>query len=141
MPGVVSQIVGGLVGGIVGSIVLLMLMKMMGNIMPSPPKLLAKKMLGDENKGSMLLMMVMAVWGILYGVIAIGSLGYGITILDGVIFGLAPWLVMGLIMFPMNDYGFFGMSENKMLPMGTLVMHLIYGAVLAVVYSPVAALV
>jgi len=78
----------------------------------------------------------------------IGTFLYGIAItaLDaslpgkthiahGVIIGAIGWLVMMVGLMPMAGAGLFGMKLGVMAPMMTLVLHLIFGAVLGWVYS------
>jgi hypothetical protein len=73
----------------------------------------------------------------------IGVVGYGLAIalldsrlpgrsstLHGVLIGSAGWLVMMVMLMPMADAGLFGMALGMMAPMMTLVLHLIFGAVL-----------
>ena len=75
--------------------------------------------------------------------IMIGVIGYGVAIalLDsrlpgrssiarGVLIGFAGWLVMMVMLMPMAGAGLFGMALGMMAPMMTLVLHLIFGAVL-----------
>jgi hypothetical protein len=78
---------------------------------------------------------------------AIGTLGYGITIallarsishsavVTGLVLGTAGWLVMMVVLMPMAGKGLFGMNLGIMAPMMTLVLHLIFGAVLGWVYA------
>jgi uncharacterized membrane protein YagU involved in acid resistance len=80
--------------------------------------------------------------------IMIGIVGYGaaMALLDarlpgksslahGVLIGFAGWLVMMIMLMPMAGAGLFGMALGMMAPMMTLVLHLIFGAVLGWVYA------
>lgn len=73
-------------------------------------------------------------WGIgfalLYDMIPGGS-----ALAKGVVFGIAAWLGMMIMVMPMAGAGFFGMAIGIMAPMMTLVLHVIFGAVLGVVYQ------
>ena len=73
-------------------------------------------------------------WGggfaILYDAIPGGS-----AVLKGVVFGVAAWLGMMIVVMPMAGAGFFGMNFGMMAPVMTLVLHIIFGAVLGGVYS------
>jgi hypothetical protein len=73
----------------------------------------------------------------------IGIVGYGLAIalldsrlpgkgatLHGVLIGFAGWLVMMVMLMPMAGVGLFGMALGMMAPLMTLVLHLIFGAVL-----------
>ncbi|CDS51578.1 hypothetical protein [Polaromonas sp. CG9_12] len=79
---------------------------------------------------------------------AIGIVGYGIAIaaLDaklpgtsrvghGVMLGVIGWLIMMLVLMPMVGAGLFGMNMGIMASMMTLVLHLVFGAVLGWVYG------
>ena len=78
----------------------------------------------------------------------IGIVGYGLAIalldgrlpgnsatLHGVLIGFAGWLVMMVTLMPMAGVGLFGMALGMMAPMMTLVLHLIFGAVLGWAFS------
>ncbi len=66
----------------------------------------------------------------LYGVIPGGS-----AILKGIVFGVAAWLAMMIMVMPMAGAGLFGMNFGIMAPMMTLVLHIVFGAVLGGVYG------
>lgn len=55
--------------------------------------------------------------------------------LKGVVFGIAAWVLMMVIVMPMAGAGFFGMNLGMMAPVMTLVLHIIFGAVLGGVYG------
>jgi YHS domain-containing protein len=55
--------------------------------------------------------------------------------LKGVLFGVGAWLAMMLAVMPMAGTGFFGMNLGMVAPVMTLVLHVIYGAVLGGVYA------
>ncbi|MEJ7745527.1 MAG: DUF6789 family protein [Luteimonas sp.] len=76
-----------------------------------------------------------AMWGLLF------ALAYGVipgrsSLAKGMLFGAGAWLVvMGMVMvMPMAGAGFFGMKMGLMTPMMTLALHLIFGAVMGLVY-------
>jgi hypothetical protein len=73
----------------------------------------------------------------------IGVLGYGFVIAfvarsahgkslvgTGVLIGFVGWLIMMLVLMPMAGAGFFAMNMGIMAAVMTLVLHLIFGAVL-----------
>jgi len=79
---------------------------------------------------------------------AIGIVVYGIAIavLDsklpgtshvghGVMLGVIGWLIMMVMLMPMAGAGLFGMNMGIMAPVMTLVLHLIFGAVLGWMYG------
>jgi hypothetical protein len=53
----------------------------------------------------------------------------------GTIFGVAAWFGMMILIMPMAGAGFFGMNMGMMAPIMTLVLHIIFGAVMGVVYQ------
>ncbi len=73
-------------------------------------------------------------WGggfaVLYGMIPGGS-----AIIKGIVFGVAAWLGMMIVVMPMAGAGIFGMNFGIMAPMMTLILHIIFGAVLGGVYG------
>jgi len=73
-------------------------------------------------------------WGggfaVLYDVIPGGT-----AIIKGILFGVAAWLAMMIMVMPMAGAGLFGMNFGIMAPMMTLVLHIVFGAVLGAVYG------
>ncbi len=53
----------------------------------------------------------------------------------GVVLGLIGWLIMMVVLMPMAGAGLFGMNMGIMASVMTLVLHLIFGAVLGWVYG------
>jgi len=62
------------------------------------------------------------------------SLPGGPTV-SGMILGAAGWLIMMVLIMPMAGQGLFGMNLGIMAPVMTLVLHLIFGAVLGWTYG------
>lgn len=56
----------------------------------------------------------------------------------GIAFGVVAWLAMMIVVMPMASAGFFGLSLGIMVPVMTLVLHIIFGAVLGWVYAKLA---
>lgn len=74
---------------------------------------------------------------VVYGV-AIALLGHrlpGSHTVQGMILGVIGWLIMMLMLMPMAGAGLFGMGMGIMAPLVTLVLHLIFGAVLGATYG------
>lgn len=73
-------------------------------------------------------------WGggfaVLYGLIP----GSG-AVMKGILFGIAAWLGMMVMVMPIAGAGLFGMAFGVMAPMMTLVLHIVFGAVLGAVYQ------
>ncbi|ALY42789.1 hypothetical protein QZM46_30735 [Burkholderia vietnamiensis] len=74
------------------------------------------------------------VWGILFQLLY-GRLPGRSALLKGMSFSLLAWLMMMIGPMPMADAGLFGMNLGMMAPMMTLMMHLIWGAVLGYTYG------
>jgi len=78
------------------------------------------------------------IWAVLYGVFAEPRLS-GSAWEQGVMFALVPCVFSLVVFLPLVGGGFLGMSLGAgPLPIvGNLVLHLVYGAVLGLVYGPV----
>jgi hypothetical protein len=61
----------------------------------------------------------------------------GAPAVKGLIFGAAAWLAMMIIFMPLAGHGLFGLSLGPPATVATLVLHLIYGAVLGVAYAKI----
>lgn len=131
----------GMIAGLAATVVLsaLMVMKSLMGIMPmlDLPKMIAGMMGAPDSP--------MLGWGVHF---MIGIVGYGIAMAllherlpgdsataHGTLIGLAGWLVMMVMIMPMAGAGLFGMSMGVMAPVMTLVLHLIFGAVLGWTYG------
>lgn len=53
----------------------------------------------------------------------------------GIAFGIAAWLGMMLMVMPMAGAGLFGLGFGIAAPVMTLMLHVVFGAVLGLVYS------
>jgi hypothetical protein len=56
----------------------------------------------------------------------------------GINFGIAAWVMMMLVVMPMAGAGLFGLKMGMMAPAMTLMLHVVYGAVLGFVYGKLA---
>lgn len=61
---------------------------------------------------------------------ALGALTRRITVLRGLLWGALLWAVGGLLWLPFLGWGLFGVGQAPPIAVATLVVHLIYGAVL-----------
>ncbi len=99
--------------------------------LPEPiPAALSKKLLGAETAGS-LVMIVAVVSHLGYGGVWAGLLATQVrpvTIGKGLALGAGLWLLMQVIVLPLLGWGLFGRAVTPAIAMGTLVLHLIYGA-------------
>ena len=64
-----------------------------------------------------------------------GMLPGSSVVVKGIVFGIAAWLGMMLLIMPMAGIGLFGMNLGIMAPIMTFVLHIIFGAILGVVYQ------
>jgi hypothetical protein len=76
------------------------------------------------------------IWGLIYA--ALHASVPGAPVVKGLIFGALAWLAMMILFMPLAGHGLFALSVGPQAVVATLVLHLIYGAVLGVVYAKVA---
>ena len=76
------------------------------------------------------------IWGLIYA--ALQASVPGAPVVKGLIFGALAWLAMMILFMPLAGHGLFALSVGPQAVVATLVLHLIYGAVLGVVYAKVA---
>ncbi len=74
------------------------------------------------------------VWGALFAWLD-PRLPGGSHALRGVVFGVGAWLLMMVALMPMAGAGLFGLGLGIMAPVMTLVLHMIFGAVLGWTYG------
>lgn len=128
----------GLIAGFTATVVMsaMMLMKQSMGIMPQlNPIAMLTEMAGASTPvvGWVLHFMIGTVmWGILFALLA--SRLTGAMWLRGVLFGIGAWLLMMVMVMPMAGAGFFGLSMGIAAPILTLMMHIVFGAVLGGVY-------
>jgi len=130
----------GMVAGFAATIVLsaLMLMKQQMGLMPqlNPIEMLTN-MAGASTPfvGWVIHFLIGTVlWGTLFAWLD-PNLPGGSHWLKGVVFSIGAWVLMMILPFPMSGAGFFGAQLGMMAPVMTLVLHLIYGAVMGGVYG------
>lgn len=134
-----NKIVAGAVAGFAATVVLsvMMIAKGMMGIMPELDVIaMLSAMMGAPAVMGWIghFMIGTLAWGIgfalLYDMIPGSS-----AVAKGVVFGIAAWLGMMVMVMPMAGAGLFGMAMGIMAPMMTLVLHVIFGAVLGAVYQ------
>ena len=129
----------GFVAGFVATIVLsaLMIMKQMMGLMPELD--IAKMLAGIVGAPTPIVGWVIHfiigtfIWGGLFTVFDARLPGG--HVINGMIFGTLAWVLMMVIAMPMAGAGPFGLNLGIMAPVMTLVLHLVYGAVLGWVYG------
>ena len=131
----------GMLAGLAATVVLstLMAMKAVMGIMPAIdlPRMIAG-MMGAPNApllGWIVHFMIGVVgYGIAIVVFGNSATGAG-NVMRGIAIGVVGWLIMMVMLMPMVGAGFFGLNMGVMAPMMTLILHVIFGAVLGWVYG------
>ncbi len=136
-----NRISKGFLAGLAATVVLSVLMVAKGMMGVMPQLDIAKMiagMMGSPDKP--------IIGWVVHFMIGIAGYGVAIATLDarlpgnshvshGVMIGVIGWLVMMVMLMPMAGAGLFAMNMGLMAPMMTLVLHLIFGAVLGWVYG------
>lgn len=127
----------GMISGIIATIVLSVLMVMKNNMGMLPEmdiiQMLAGMMGGAVMMGWAAHFMVGAGYGVAF-ILFHRSIPGGSFLVKGMMLGLVGWIVMMVMLMPMMGAGLFGMKFGMMAPAATLMLHLIFGAVLGVSY-------
>ena len=134
-----NKITAALVAGFAATVVLsiLMIAKTMMGVMPELDVIaMLGAMMGVSTAMGWFGHFVIGtvIWGgafaLLYDMIPGGT-----AVVKGIVFGIAAWLGMMILVMPMAGAGLFGMSFGLMAPIMTLVLHIIYGVVLGLVFD------
>ncbi len=135
-----SNILKGMAAGFAATIVLsaLMVMKSMMGLMPELDLIaMLSKMMGASTPAMGWLahfMLGTIVWGGLFAWLNPHLPGKSHW-LKGVTLGMGAWVLMMIVVMPMAGAGLFGTNLAIMAPIMTLILHVIYGAVLGGVYG------
>jgi hypothetical protein len=136
-----NKLVNGMLAGLIATVVLslLMVMKGMMGLMPDVNviAMLAKQMgTGPAMGWAAHLMIGVIGYGIAYAFI-FSDLPFGNHFLRGIALGVAGWLMMMVAVMPMMGSGLFGMQmpSGMMVPVATLMLHMVFGAVLGLAYA------
>lgn len=134
-----SNIKAGLVAGFSATVVLsaMMVGKSMMGVMPELDVIhMLSGMMGMPPVFSWLahFMIGTIAWGAGFAILYSAIPGSG-AVQKGILFGIAAWAGMMIAVMPMAGAGLFGMAFGLMAPMMTLVLHVIFGAVLGAVYQ------
>jgi Family of unknown function (DUF6789) len=131
----------GMLAGLVATVVLSALMVMKGKMGLMPDvnviAMLAGKMGGSIIMGWAAHFMIGTVgYGLAYALL-FSELPFGNHITRGIAMGITGWLVMMVVVMPMMGAGMFGLSlpSGMMVPVATLMLHIVFGAVLGYVYG------
>ena len=124
-----------IVAGLAGTAVMTALM-LMAPMMGMPPmnigKMLGSMMGGITTLGWVAHFMIGTVLAVIYAALFASRLP-GPPALRGMLFGLAPWLLAQVAVMPMMGAGFF--SGSAVVASGSLMGHLVFGAVVGAVYG------
>lgn len=125
----VGLLVDGVIAGLVGALamsVAMMLAQKMGKMQLMIPKMVSKN-IGFESMWMGVHFFTGISFALGYIIIA-GILGYSLTVLGATIFALlSPEMFLGLVILPDNGMGLFGKNKGMMMPMMTVIMHIIFG--------------
>ena len=128
----------GMVAGFIATVALsvLMLMKQRMALVPqlNPIEMLTKMVGGSAVGWVPHFLIGSVVWGSLFPIFD-ARVPAGSHWLNGILFGIGAWIFMMVLVMPMAGAGLFGMALGIMVPIATLVLHLIYGAVLGGTYG------
>lgn len=134
-----TSLTRGVIAGLAATIVLsaLMLMKSAMGLMPELDviAMLGRMTGGGAAIGWLAHFMIGAVaWGGLFAVIEPNLPGDNFW-LKGVTFGIGAWVLMMVVVMPMAGAGLFGVNLGMVAPVITLLLHMVFGAVLGGVYA------
>ena len=136
-----NKYTSGFIAGFIATLVLsaLMFMKDMMGLMPDVDiiAMLASKMGGSAMTGWVAHFMIGTIgYGLAYAVV-FSALPFGGHMLRGALLGVAGWFMMMMAVMPMMGAGLFGlaMPSGMMVPVATLMLHLIFGAALGLFYG------
>lgn len=128
-------IVAGIIGTAVMTAVGLWVAPLMGMPAMNPAEMLAEPMGGSMALGWIAHFMIGTILALIYAVVAPWL--PGAPALRGALYGIAPFLVAQIVVVPMMGMPVF--SGSVVMAMGSLIGHLIYGAVVGGIYGDVPA--
>lgn len=126
-----KAIIAGLVATLVMTAVGLWVAPMMGMPPMNPAEMLAGAMGGSILLGWIGHLMIGVILAIGYAIVAPSLPGPGW--LRGALYGIAPWLLAQVVVIPMMGMPVF--SGSAAMAMGSLIGHLVYGAVVGAIYG------
>jgi uncharacterized membrane protein YagU involved in acid resistance len=126
-----KAIVAGLIGTLVMTVVGLYVAPLMGLEPMNPAVMLAGQMGGNMMLGWIAHFMIGIILAVIYAIVAPSI--PGAPVVRGALFGIAPWLFAMVIMMPMMGMPMF---MGAMMPaLGSLMGHVIFGAVVGAIYG------
>lgn len=127
--------IAGIIAGLIATAVLSVLMVLKGMMGLMPDLNVIAMLAGMMGAAAMMGWMAHVLIGAAYGLIfaqVFGPMDTGAATLRGIGLGIVGWLVMMIVLMPMTGNGLFGlaMPSGMMAPIATLMLHVIFGAVL-----------
>ncbi len=130
-----NAVAGGILGTAVMTAVGVWVAPLMGMPAMNPARMLAEPMGGSMALGWIAHFMIGTILALIYAVVAPRLVGA--PALRGALYGIAPFLVAQIVVMPMMGMPLF--AGSAVMAMGSLIGHLVYGAVVGAVYGPVPA--
>lgn len=135
----------GLIAGLVATIVLsaLMLMKTAMGMLPGLNAIAMLAGLANQYAGLpetplvgwvLHFLIGTLLWGLLFAWLGARIPGPS-HVVRGIVFSIGAWVLMMIIPMPLAGTGLFGLKIGIVAPIATLVLHIIFGAVLGAVYG------
>lgn len=133
-----------MIAGFIATVVLsiLMIMKKITGVMPQMNPI-ADLVLILQNLSGLSVMPVFAwilhffigtvVWGGIFALLYTKLPGG--NVIKGIVLGVGAWLLMMLTVEPLAGHGIFGLQTSPVIPVMSMMLHIIYGAILGVVYG------
>jgi uncharacterized membrane protein YagU involved in acid resistance len=128
--GITKAIGAGVLATLVMTAVGVFVAPMMGMPPMNPADMLAGQMGGSIILGWVGHLMVGITLALIFATLVASHLT-GPPVVRGMVFSLAPWLLAQVVVMPMMGMGLF--SGSMQLAMGSLIGHLVYGAILGAV--------
>lgn len=131
----------GLLAGLAATVLLsiLMVLKQMMGIMPELdlPRMIAGMMgAPDTPMIGWLVHFMIGVLGYGFAIAYVAKSAHGRSMVStGILISVVGWLIMMLVLMPMAGAGFFGMNMGVMAPVMTLMLHVVFGAMLGWTYE------
>jgi len=132
--------IAGVAAGVIATVVLSALMMLKGMMGMMPDLDVIGMLSGMMGAAAAIGWIAHFVIGAVYGLIFAGVFGtvdMGGAVLRGIGLGIVGWLVMMIVLMPMVGGGLFGLSmpSGMMVPVATLILHVIFGVVFGVTYA------
>ena len=136
-----NKIASSVIAGLVATIVLSAMMIVKGKMGVMPELNIISMLAGMMGASAIIGWLMHFMVGVGYGIAfsQINAFLPGNFIMKGIIIGIVGWLVMMVMLMPMMGAGMFAMKMGMMAPIMTLMLHVIFGAVLGLVYRKLTA--